>query len=76
MAIVERIQAEINTLTPEEYGYFRQWFWARDWQRWERQFERDAASGKLDFLLEEAFAEKAQGQLREIRLPVSRLAQR
>ncbi len=30
------------------------------------QIERDAESGKLDFLIEEAFAEKEQGRLKEL----------
>ncbi len=58
MTIVERIRSEINGLTPEEYTDLKQWFLERDWRRWERQLERDAESGKLDFLFEEALAEK------------------
>jgi hypothetical protein len=66
MVTVERIQSEISALTPEEYASLRQWFLERDWDRWDRQLEKDAESGKLDFLLEEARTEKDQGQLREL----------
>jgi hypothetical protein len=66
MSRVEAIQSAILSLAPEEYVYLRQWFAERDWERWDKQIEEDAASGKLDFLIAEAMAEKAQGQLRDL----------
>ena len=66
MTIVEKIQSEIEALSSEEYEHLRQWFFERDWERWDRQLESDSEAGKLDFLIEEAFAEKAQGQLKEL----------
>lgn len=66
MTTVEKIQSEIKLLSPEEYTLLRLWFFERDWEQWDRQLERDVESGKLDFLIEEAFAEKAQGQLKEL----------
>jgi hypothetical protein len=63
---VEKIQSEIKSLSPEEYAHLRLWFFERDWEQWDRQIEEDAESGKLDFLVEEAFAEKAQGRLKEL----------
>ena len=38
----------------------------RDWDKWDREIEADAAAGKLDFLIEEAKAAKANGTLREL----------
>jgi hypothetical protein len=35
-------------------------------EKWDRQIEKDAESGKLDFLIEEALSEKKQGILKEI----------
>ena len=66
MSRVEELQTAIASLAPEEYACLRQWFAARDWEQWDRQIEEDAQSGKLDFLREEAMAEEAQGQLREL----------
>ena len=66
MSRVEAIHAAIVSLSPAEYAYFRQWFAERDWEQWDKQIEEDTASGKLDFLIEEAMAEKAQGQLRDL----------
>ncbi len=35
-------------------------------EKWDMQIEKDAESGKLDFLIEEAISEKKQGLLKEI----------
>jgi hypothetical protein len=52
MTTVEKIQSEIESLSPEEYAHLRLWFFERDWEQWDRQIERDAEAGKLDFLIE------------------------
>ncbi|MER2528228.1 MAG: hypothetical protein ABTR07_09915 [Candidatus Competibacter denitrificans] len=56
----------IESLPPEQYARLRDWFTERDWALWDRQIEADAAAGKLDFLIDEALAEKARGALREL----------
>lgn len=66
MAQVEHIKAEIEALSEEDFASLRKWFAERDWQRWDEQLEADVASGKLDFLLEEAKAAKAQGKLQDL----------
>lgn len=66
MSKVEAIQSAILSLSPEEYVYLRQWFAETDWERWDKQIEEDAASRRLDFLIAEAMAEKAQGQLQDL----------
>ena len=66
MTILEKIQSEIKALPPEEYAHLRQWLLERDWAYWDAKLERDVAAGKLDFLFEEARAEKAQHQLKEL----------
>ncbi len=38
----------------------------QDWDKWDREIEADSAAGRLDFLMEEAKAAKAQGTLREL----------
>ena len=63
---VEEIQSAIVSLAPEEYARLREWFIERDWEQWDQQIEADARAGKLDFLIAEAMAEKAQGQLRNL----------
>jgi hypothetical protein len=63
---VEDIQVAIESLPYEEYIRLRQWFSERDWEKWDRQIEADSESGKLDFLIEEAFNGKAEGILKEL----------
>jgi hypothetical protein len=66
MSKVEEIQSAIVSLSPEDFARLRQWFAERDWEQWDREIEEDAASGKLDFLIDEAVAEKAQGRLQDL----------
>ncbi len=60
IATIEKIQSEIESLSPSKDADLRSWFFERDWEQWNEQIERDAESAKLDFLIKEAFAEKAQ----------------
>ncbi len=66
MSKVERIQAEIESLSDTEYSRLRQWFSDKDWKKWDGQVEADSESGKLDFLVKEALDEKSKGTLKEI----------
>jgi hypothetical protein len=63
---VEQLQTEIEALSDEDFVRLRKWFAERDWEQWDRQLETDVAAGKLDFLLDEASAAKAQDKLREL----------
>ena len=66
MTKVQEIQATIESLPREEYVRLRQWFSERDWEQWDKQIEADSEAGKLDFLIKEAFDEKAKGRLKEL----------
>jgi hypothetical protein len=66
IARVEEIQVAIESLPYQEYVRLRQWLSERDWEKWDRQMEADSESGKLDFLIEEALSEKAEGILEEL----------
>ena len=52
--------------TEGEYRALRQWFLERDWEKWDRQIEEDAAVGKLDFLVKEARDARKGGQLEDL----------
>lgn len=65
MSQVQEIEIAIESLSRDDYTRLREWFLERDWIYWDRQIEMDSQSGKLDFLVEEAFAEKKQGRLYE-----------
>ena len=58
MPSVEEILSSIESLSREEFARLREWFYERDWERWDREIEEDSKSGKLDFLVKEAFTEK------------------
>ena len=60
---VEEIEAAIDRLAPEEFSRIAKWFRQRDEALWDRQLDSDSASGKLDFLFEEAESESERGLL-------------
>jgi hypothetical protein len=66
MPKVEEIVSSIESLPKEEFGRLRDWFYERDWERWDRQIEEDSESGKLDFLVKGVLDEKAAGTLKEL----------
>jgi hypothetical protein len=65
MSRVEEIEAAIESLPPEEYRRIVQWLLLREQRRWDEQMDADSATGKLDFLFDEAESERAKGVLRE-----------
>ena len=66
MSRVEKIEGEIQFLTPQELAAFREWFAAFDAEAWDRQFEADVSAGKLDAMAERALAEHEAGRSTEL----------
>ena len=66
MTVLERIEAEVQTLSDKELCAFRRWFQEWDSDAWDRQIEADAQAGRLDDLAAEALAEYRAGSAREI----------
>jgi hypothetical protein len=66
MSKLQLIQAEIETLTSDDFSYLKNWINELDEQKWDRQIEEDSNAGKLDFLMEEALLEKSKNQLQEL----------
>ena len=66
MTTLEEIQVAIQSLCPKEVAYLKEWISELDWDNWDREIEKDSDAGKLDFLIDEALAEKAQNQLRQL----------
>lgn len=54
MGKLEKIEREIQNLSPGEIAELREWFAAFDAEAWDRQFEADAGAGKLDALADAA----------------------
>jgi hypothetical protein len=61
---VEEIELAILKLSPQELGKLAEWVLDLDEQNWDKQIERDVATGKLDFLAKEALAELESGESR------------
>ncbi len=66
MSTVEEIKSAITELPRNQYDELRKWFSDSDWKLWDAQVESDSASGKLDFLIEEAENEHHNGSLRAL----------
>jgi len=66
MTKVQALEREIETLSPEEVAELRVWLDEREAEAWDREIERDAASGKLDKLFEKSIADHRAGKSREI----------
>ena len=58
---VEEIETAITSLPPDDYRPFVDWFRAREEARWDEQMDHDSATGKLDFLFDEAKSEIDSG---------------
>ncbi|MBK5260438.1 MAG: hypothetical protein JJE51_12675 [Thermoanaerobaculia bacterium] len=66
MTKLEALEEEIKKLSPEELAKLRDWLLESDAQEWDRELERDAATGKLDKLFEKSVADHRAGKSREI----------
>jgi len=54
MMNVQKIENEITKLPPAELAKFRSWFEKFDAESWDKQFEDDVKSGKLENHAEQA----------------------
>ena len=62
MSRVERVEDEVQNLSAEELGAFRDWFARFDAAAWDQQIEADADSGKLRSLADRALKDHAAGR--------------
>lgn len=66
MTKIQKLERQIEELSPDELAAFRKWFHKYDSVEWDKQIEQDAATGKLDKLAEKALADHQAGRTREI----------
>jgi len=66
MSRLENIESQIAQLTSAELAVLRKWFAEFDASAWDRQFEADVKSGKLDSLAEQALSDHAAGRSTEL----------
>ena len=66
MTTFDDIKEAVSKLPPGELARFRAWFEAFEEARFDQKIERDAQSGELDKLAEQAARDFRQGRTREI----------
>lgn len=65
MSTVLEIEQAIERLVPTDRAKVAAWLARKEAQDWDAQMDADAASGKLDFLFEEADIEGRSGKLKD-----------
>ena len=66
MSTVLEIEHAIERLQPTERAQVAAWMARKEAMDWDAQMNTDASAGKLDFLFEEADAERASGKLKDL----------
>ncbi len=66
MGSIEEIETAVARLSCEDLAAFRAWFAQFDAQAWDRQFEEDAAAGRLDALADEALCDLHAGRCTDL----------
>jgi hypothetical protein len=62
---LSEIKTAVRQLPPKELAELAAFILEHDNVEWDKQMDRDAEAGKLDFLFEEAERERAAGKLRD-----------
>ena len=64
--IVKEIELAVSKLSSGQLDSFREWFDEFDAEVWDKQFEVDALSGKLDRLADQAISDFRAGKCKEL----------
>ena len=63
---LEELEKAVRQLSDEDLAQFRVWFAEFDAEVWDRQFEADVFSGRLDTLAEKALKDLRQGNCTDL----------
>jgi hypothetical protein len=66
---VEEIEQAIRALSEDEFARIAERVHALEQWRWDAELDRDASSGKLDFLIAEAQEDRKHGRLKDSPTP-------
>ena len=66
MSRIENLEGQMKQLNSEELRAFREWFAQFDAEAWDRQFEADVQSGKLDDLAARALRDYKAGRATDL----------
>lgn len=61
-----QIEDAVVHLSSDDYRRFYDWFVELDHEKWDRQIEEDAATGRLDSLADEALSDLREGRCRKM----------
>ena len=62
MSTVKQIENAIRRLPPKQLAVFREWFAAFDAEQWDRQFQTDVVTGRLDKAADAALNDLRHGR--------------
>lgn len=51
---IKELKSAIESLPNKDFHELREWFFEKEWEKWDKELESDSNSGKLDFLSDEA----------------------
>jgi hypothetical protein len=63
---IEKLEEQIENLSPEDLTKLRAWFFDRDARLWDQQIEVDVKAGKLDRMVAEGLADHKAGKASEL----------
>ena len=66
MSSVKDIELAVATLSSQDLAAFRRWFAEFDARAWDRQFEQDVATGRLESLGDEALDDLDSGRCTDL----------
>jgi hypothetical protein len=66
MTTVQEIEKAVKSLPMPELYKFREWFEKFDAETWDRQFEKDIHTGKLNHLADQALKDHKEGRCTEL----------
>ena len=66
MVTIKEIEKAVSNLPLEDLAQFRVWFEEFDAKLWDRQFEKDAKTGKLDNIANKALTNFKEGKFTEL----------
>ncbi|MBK1988163.1 hypothetical protein A0J48_011545 [Sphaerospermopsis aphanizomenoides BCCUSP55] len=66
MNTLEEIERAVSQLSSEELAHFRAWFAEFDAAMWDKKFETDVKTGKLDALAEKALQHLKKGNCTDL----------
>ena len=63
---IEELEKAVAKLPPDQFAQFRAWFDEFDAARFDQKIERDAKTGKLDALADQAIDDLRKGRTRAL----------